>query len=367
MTTKLYGGTGLDFLYGNGGEDQLFRANGSPFESLDDGLAGEEWKTYARSTNRVWYIGASNADDEIFVDYVTEPGTLQGRHLVSRKTMVGDYVTFDAKIRLDFSAIDEDGNPVWDPSDVLLDLEPLLTDNLRDRQDALAEVGLHEQQLVGGLLPPEGDFMAIIIDALAGDDYVRIGPTVQKTVWIDAGSGDDRVEIQAGNPILIDQTEYGARNDTPASAFLLGGRAAIKGIQPVPSDGRLTANAIFDLRVGNGTPVTVTLAASATMDNTAPEDLLADLNQALQDAGIYDEVVAGLKGGEVILMTTQVGAQASLSLTPLSGSAGAAQLGFGADQSATGEDAGQQRDLPRPHPRQPGRRGLLPFPARGGG
>jgi Ca2+-binding RTX toxin-like protein len=216
-----------------------------------------------------------------------------------------------------------------------------LTDNLRDRQDALAEVGLREQQLVGGLLPPEGDFMAIIIDALAGDDTVIVGPTVQKTVWIDAGAGDDRVEIQAGNPILIDRTEYGTRNDTPDSAFLLGGRATLTATQPAPSDSRLTANAVFDLRVGSGTPVTVTLSASATMDNKGPEDLLADLQQALQDAGIEDEVAAGLKGDAVILlMTTQVGAQASLSLTPLSGSAGAVQLGFGTDQSATGEELG---------------------------
>ncbi len=47
---------------------------------------------------------------------------------------------------------------------------------------------------------------------------VIVGPTVQKTVWIDAGAGDDRVEIQAGNPLLIDRTEYETSNDTPASA-----------------------------------------------------------------------------------------------------------------------------------------------------
>jgi hypothetical protein len=76
------------------------------------------------------------------------------------------------------------------------------------------------------------------------------------------------------------------------------------------------------------------------MDNKGPEDLLADLQQALQDAGVDDAVAAALKGDIVILMTTQVGAQASLSLTPLSGSAGAALLGFSSDQSATGEELG---------------------------
>jgi hypothetical protein len=58
--------------------------------------------------------------------------------------------------------------------------------------------------------------------------------------------------------------------------------------------------------------------------------------------------VAGIKGGAVILMTTQLGAQASLSVMPLSGSADAAQLGFSSDQSATGEELGSSvtyRDL----------------------
>ena len=43
---------------------------------------------------------------------------------------------------------------------------------------------------MNNLLPPEGDFQAIIIDALGGDDQVTVGPTVQKTVWIDAGPGE---------------------------------------------------------------------------------------------------------------------------------------------------------------------------------
>ena len=72
----LYGGTGLDFLYGNGGADQLFKSNGQRFEDVDGGQAGDEWKAYARSTNRVWYVSGSNADDIITLDYVTEPGLL---------------------------------------------------------------------------------------------------------------------------------------------------------------------------------------------------------------------------------------------------------------------------------------------------
>ncbi len=55
---NLYGGTVVDFMYGNGGNDQLFRANGTTFESMDDGLGGDEWKEYARESDQVWYVGA---------------------------------------------------------------------------------------------------------------------------------------------------------------------------------------------------------------------------------------------------------------------------------------------------------------------
>src|SRR5689334_21792215 len=76
-----------------------------------------------------------------------------------------------------------------------------------------------QTQLSGGLLPGEGDFQVILIDALGGNDVVTVGPTVQKTVWVDAGSGDDRVEIRSGNAILIDQTEQRKRNDTKETAY----------------------------------------------------------------------------------------------------------------------------------------------------
>src|SRR5207248_231850 len=71
------------------------------------------------------------------------------------------------------------------------------------------------------LLPPEGDFQAIIIDALNGNDQVTVGPTVLKSVWIDAGAGDDHVTIKSGNPILPDPLEGASRNDTRATAYNL--------------------------------------------------------------------------------------------------------------------------------------------------
>jgi Ca2+-binding RTX toxin-like protein len=210
---KLYGGTGLDFLYGGDGEDELFRADGTRFENLDGGLLSgsdddsADWKAYAKETNKVWYYGATNLDDEIHVDFVTEPGLLGDHHLITRLTRNGDAFTFDAQVQLDFQAQDEDGNYVWRPDDLVFDAAKRKNVTLRDLQK---------------LLPPEGDFLAIIIDALAGNDQVIVGPTVIKSVWIDAGPGDDRVEIRSGRPILVDVADSGERNDEPADAFDLG-------------------------------------------------------------------------------------------------------------------------------------------------
>ncbi|MBI4579875.1 MAG: hypothetical protein HY718_09245, partial [Planctomycetes bacterium] len=203
----LFGGTGLDFLYGNGGNDTLFRKDGTTFESLDGGQAGDEWKAYARETNKAWYYGATNLDDEITVDFVTEPGLFEAHHLITRLTKKGDHFTFDAQVQLDFEARDAAGNFVWDPQDLVFDEGTGRTVPRRDLKR---------------LLPPEGDFLAIIIDALGGNDQVTVGPTVVKSVWIDAGPGDDRVEIRSGSPILPDATEGATRNDDPQDAFDLG-------------------------------------------------------------------------------------------------------------------------------------------------
>ncbi len=120
-TDLLYGGTGLDFLYGNGAPEQtpdrLIDRNGQPFSGRDGGLAGDEWKKYAQSTDKLWYYGGSNSNDTIHVDFVTEPGILQGHHLITRLTENSGNFTFDAQVRLDFNATNSDGSLVWNPND----------------------------------------------------------------------------------------------------------------------------------------------------------------------------------------------------------------------------------------------------------
>ena len=215
---KLYGGTGVDFMFGNGGDDHYFRADGSEFQSLDGGALGEDvWKQYARESGKVWYVGATAADDIINLDYVTEPGLLADKHLITRLTNNNGNFSFAAQFKLDFNATDENGEPIWDPADVQIDLERFQQHAQGQNTDQSIFV---EKRLVGGLLPPEADFDVILIDALEGNDQVYVGPTVQKTVWVDAGPGDDKVVISAGNSILADRAELaGNRNDLPEFAF----------------------------------------------------------------------------------------------------------------------------------------------------
>ena len=228
-TDHLYGGTVVDFMYGRGGTNTLYRSNGSKFETLGDSIPGDEWKEYAKESDQVWYIGGTNANDEISVNFVTEPGLLSDHHLITRLTDNNGNVTFDAQVRLDFAATDSDGKPIWTPNDLLADYAALrsLTGNetLTDLQKL--DVKRLETNLVNHLLPPEGDFQVILIDALAGNDKIIVGPTVQKSVWIDAGDGDDQVTIRGGNVILADKAETGktngliGRNDTALLAFPL--------------------------------------------------------------------------------------------------------------------------------------------------
>ncbi|MEX0330765.1 MAG: LEPR-XLL domain-containing protein, partial [Puniceicoccaceae bacterium] len=230
---ELYGGTGLDFLYGNGGDDTLYTRDGVPFEDLEEQFDEVgEWKAYAKSTNQVWYYGGTNLDDIIRVDFVTEPGLIAEHHLITRLTENNGNFTFDAEVQLDFFATDGDGNRIWDQFDNLFGASGLGSTDAETRSTSLAtaadesrkpvEDRIDALDLVNSILPPESDFLAIIIDALDGDDEVIVGPTVTKTVWIDGGPGDDYVEIASGFPILIDQTEkLELRNDSLATAYPL--------------------------------------------------------------------------------------------------------------------------------------------------
>ncbi len=318
---RLFGGTGLDFLFGGDGEDLLYNRHGALLENLDGGLGNDDgWKEYARSTGRVWYVGGSNLDDIISVDFVTEPGLLQGHHLVTRLTENDGNFTFAAQVRLDFSATDDDGNLIWDISDELVDIDALSDDDPFARAEALGKTFSDaDPGRLAGLLPPEGDFLAIVVDALRGNDHVTVGPTVQKTVWVDAGPGDDRVEIISGKPILTDQTEGLLRNDTLDTAADLTGPAVLVAPESAVANGVLSGDAQFQLIIDGEIGANVVVPAAATDGssgtspaNTSRTDLIQDINDALAAEGVLDRVTASLSGDRIVLSTTSAGAAAQL-------------------------------------------------------
>ncbi len=231
---NLFGGTVVDLCMATVVRMCLYRANGTTFESLDEGLAGDEWKQFARASDQVWYVGGTNAADKIDLNFVTEPGLLSDHHLLTRLTNNNGNFSFAAQIRLDFAATDADGNPIFDAERLKFRVDELLANTDPAAREAelstisTATADPTNEELLASIIPPEGDFQVILIDALGGNDQVNVGPTVQKSVWVDAGAGDDRVEMFAGNAILVDKTESSSassglkgRNDLPAQAFTL--------------------------------------------------------------------------------------------------------------------------------------------------
>ena len=234
---ELYGGTGIGFLFGDGGDDRYFRADGTEFESLDGGVLGDQWKQYAKESGKAWYVGGSDVDDVITVDYVTEPGLLRDHHLVTRLTNNNGNYSFAAQVRLDF----DPSNPLFAPTDVALDVEAFkqsgVGQNAQNPNTEFVTEGANfvETAILDNALPGEADFDVILVDALGGNDQIYVGPTVQKTVWIDAGAGDDLVRISSGNALLVDGAEDGNRNDTiqfaaPIADAPLDGTTLVKGL-----------------------------------------------------------------------------------------------------------------------------------------
>jgi Ca2+-binding RTX toxin-like protein len=191
---SLYGGTGLDFLDGQGANapdsDHLFKNDGTELPNADAGAGGEQWLNYVLTAtpDKVWYYAGSNADDVITVNYVTEPGSLQNDYLITRLTTNNGFDSFDAQARLNFLATDAQGNLIYDNSSYF------------------------NQAATGG-------FDAIIIDALGGNDQITVGPTVRIPVWADGGAGNDSITVESGTPILTDK--LGHSFDSAASAFPL--------------------------------------------------------------------------------------------------------------------------------------------------
>ena len=75
-------------------------------------------------------------------------------------------------------------------------------------------------EIVGTVIPPEGEFLAILVDTLDGNDVITVSPTVQKSVWVDAGEGDDTINVEPTLVFLPDKTDQiGDRNTDTTHDF----------------------------------------------------------------------------------------------------------------------------------------------------
>ncbi len=230
----LLGGTVLDFLHGNGGTDRLVRADGTLYERADDGAAGDDWKSFAAESDLVWYYAGLEQDDEIEVRYFTSSNfpTLEGRHGIIRdSTGDGEFTASDISFRLGYDNPDFTDLTTPDAAGRYAELLQRRADGgLDDRQTAEIADELEglRSELFGLLLPPEGDFIAIIIDALGGDDTITVDASVQKSVWVDGGAGDDTIILESGGGLLQDRadepagTNAAGRNEAAATAYSLG-------------------------------------------------------------------------------------------------------------------------------------------------
>src|SRR5262249_31307517 len=155
-------------------------------------------------------------------------------------------------------------------------------------------------------------------------------------VWIDAGAGNDEVQILSGSAILVDQAEQGARNDTSGRAFALSTTATLIGALDAPANGRLNANATFSLAVNGAAPMPVTVTFAATPTNTSRADLVSDLQAALDAALGGGSVVVKLFGNRLALETVRSGSDASLAISGANDTS-ASELGFASGQANSGQ------------------------------
>jgi Ca2+-binding RTX toxin-like protein len=302
----LYGGTQLDFLYGRGGDDTIYKKDGKPFEATTPSSesASELWKEYARTIAGALYIATSNSADKVEINYVTNPSSdLYGHHLINISTAGSvdfRYATSDFQFKT--SA----GQPLQPYAGRFYDTSSLLLTDKRMPQlvESSAPLGSRRADLAAGpsslfqlgsqvVKPPsdesgfqrvsesvrrrsveiasslQGDvdeerLLAIIIDALDGNDEVHVRETVQKTVWIDAGKGHDYVRIEPQRAYLPDRAEQTAAMLKERISAVAGkGSSDQKGrmIKHVLPDGsikyRMVSNDLpqfaYDLKIVSGT------------------------------------------------------------------------------------------------------------------
>ncbi len=105
--------------------------------------------------------------------------------------------------------------------------------------------------------------------------------------------------------------------------------------QSAPTNGILTSDAQIHLVIDSELQLDITLPAAWTdgseegaQANASVQDLVTDLNRALDKAGVLDRVTATIDGSHIIFSTTSAGPDSQLALSYPPGNVGAVQLGF---------------------------------------
>lgn len=256
----LYGGTQADFMYGRAGDlDTIVTVEG--FEFVPEGEVAQKdlWKEYAKNARGVIYISTAGSDDEVEVNYDTNPNSkYYGQHRFTISTAGSVNTCFSQEA---FTIRDNEDNSLYDSSEKFYDSSGLLLSrnvNLPSFEDSRVHVSNRYQRVpnlsdgrfglgtqlsnrprnpmapsqiserlvrtaieTADVIDPNkrlefpDPFVVAIIDTLAGDDKVHVRETTQKTVWIDAGDDDDLVMIEPQRQYLPDKAELREDENAP--------------------------------------------------------------------------------------------------------------------------------------------------------
>jgi hypothetical protein len=110
-----------------------------------------------------------------------------------------------------------------------------------------------------------------------------------------------------------------------------------RGSGDAPALGRMSGTAIFDLKVGLADTVKITVQADPT--NSSVDDLVDDVNTALETAGLGGSVVAGHEGNRITLAMRDPFSEASLKVIDPNATT-VSDLHFAANQTAVAEPRG---------------------------
>ncbi len=132
----------------------------------------------------------------------------------------------------------------------------------------------------------------------------------------------------AGTVTVTVDAALGVPGGSPAAFTLALSRpnevaTTLKATADAPANGQLTSPATFQISVGSGTPVTVTVPVDAT--NTTIDDLVADINTAIEATRLGGNVVAGRSLNRLTLSTNGF---ASLTISSAVGDATKTKLRF---------------------------------------